>query len=511
MSTPYTSLNRYRKVPVGKSPNISLNDIPLDENATPATQTARSNNYRYSNEDAQLIDEVTSRMALDNMKSHRSTNESRIRAPTDLDLLQLTMNRMQKAESDVRYLTSEVKDKTQRIAVLEEKNRLYEKALQNQSNESYKIEILEKKCARLQSIIDRMEDLLIERGLEVVGELNEPDNVNILTFDEADRIEQQQQQQQTITSSAASTWRPEESVPSIMPINYSSLLENIRELNILAGESEMHFEPHNSNCQRHISTLKRTEPIQLTLYANGIFLFNGPFRPFTDPSTQQFLRDILDGFFPSELQKRFPNGVPFHVSDRREVYFTDDRKQKAFHGEGYVLHDSRVVHSNQTTDHLPPIPHGAKTESNDQRPKVHVQQFLNRLPKTVIKNGQVIDIRQNIEQQLTGKQESTIRCESAISEHKHGADDHISVSTLRIRSHDGQQTYVIKMKVTSTIKDVKQVIAKKKKLTFDFDLFAMGTKLFFTDENATLEQCDLVPNATLGIREIKQNLVKNKV
>ena len=34
-------------------------------------------------------------------------------------------------------------------------------------------------------------------------------------------------------------------------------------------------------------------------------------------------------------------------------------------------------------------------------PKVPVNQFLNRLPKTVIKHGQVIDIRQNIEQQLT--------------------------------------------------------------------------------------------------------------
>ncbi len=47
-----------------------------------------------------------------------------------------------------------------------------------------------------------------------------------------------------------------------------------------------------------------------------------------------------------------------------------------------------------------------------------------------------------------------------------------------------------------------------RKLLFDFDLFAMGTKLFFTDENQTLEQCDLVPNATLGIREIKRNIVK---
>ena len=34
-----------------------------------------------------------------------------ILAPTDLDLLQLTMNRMQKAESDVRYLNSGLKHK----------------------------------------------------------------------------------------------------------------------------------------------------------------------------------------------------------------------------------------------------------------------------------------------------------------------------------------------------------------------------------------------------------------
>jgi len=73
----------------------------------------------------------------------------------------------------------------------------------------------------------------------------------------------------------------EESVPSILPIDYSTIIENIRELNVLAGESEMHFEPQNSNNQRHISSLKRTESINLTLYANGLFLFNGPFRPFS--------------------------------------------------------------------------------------------------------------------------------------------------------------------------------------------------------------------------------------
>ncbi len=80
---------------------------------------------------------------------------------------------------------------------------------------------------------------------------------------------------------------------------------------------------------------------------------------------------------------------------------------------------------------------------------------------------------------LKGKQESSARCErylikyysskflylffwSAISEYKPDVDNNIPFTTLRIRSHDGQQTYVIKMKTTCTIKDVKQIIAKKK-------------------------------------------------
>ena len=42
-------------------------------------------------------------------------------------------------------------------------------------------------------------------------------------------------------------------------------------------------------------------------------MFNGPFRPFTEPTTQQCIQDIMDGYFPTELQDRYPDGVPFVV------------------------------------------------------------------------------------------------------------------------------------------------------------------------------------------------------
>ena len=55
------------------------------------------------------------------------------------------------------------------------------------------------------------------------------------------------------------------------------------------------------------------DPIPLVLYSNGLVLFSGPFRPFSDPTTQRCVQDLTDGYFPSELQPRYPDGIPFTV------------------------------------------------------------------------------------------------------------------------------------------------------------------------------------------------------
>ena len=53
---------------------------------------------------------------------------------------------------------------------------------------------------------------------------------------------------------------------------------------------------------------KNIEPLPLTIYRNGIFLMKGPFRPFGNPTTEQFINDILDGYFPYELKEKYPEG-----------------------------------------------------------------------------------------------------------------------------------------------------------------------------------------------------------
>ena len=62
------------------------------------------------------------------------------------------------------------------------------------------------------------------------------------------------------------------------------------------------------------------DSVPLTLYANGIMMFSGPFRPYTDKLTQICIKDLMDGYFPSELQERYPDGVPFNVSELRDIF-----------------------------------------------------------------------------------------------------------------------------------------------------------------------------------------------
>lgn len=54
----------------------------------------------------------------------------------------------------------------------------------------------------------------------------------------------------------------------------------------------------------------------LQFYKNGMTVQGGSLRSYNDPTTSAFIRDILDGYFPSELQQEYPDGVPFMVNHR---------------------------------------------------------------------------------------------------------------------------------------------------------------------------------------------------
>ncbi|NXA01831.1 UBX11 protein, partial [Nesospiza acunhae] len=88
-------------------------------------------------------------------------------------------------------------------------------------------------------------------------------------------------------------------------IDFDLILEHIKDLNSLVGEGSSQVEQTVRGAR-----LRRAEPLPVTLYRDGITVgHHGAFRPYEHPATQQCLQDIMDGYFPSELQPRYPDGV----------------------------------------------------------------------------------------------------------------------------------------------------------------------------------------------------------
>lgn len=64
-------------------------------------------------------------------------------------------------------------------------------------------------------------------------------------------------------------------------VDFDRLLASLQDLSELVVEGEAQVTPVPGGAQ-----FRTLEPIPLKLYRNGIMMFDGPFRPFYDPSTQ---------------------------------------------------------------------------------------------------------------------------------------------------------------------------------------------------------------------------------
>uniref|UniRef100_A0A3B3V1J7 UBX domain-containing protein 11 n=1 Tax=Poecilia latipinna TaxID=48699 RepID=A0A3B3V1J7_9TELE len=188
-------------------------------------------------------------------------------------------------------------------------------------------------------------------------------------------------------------------------MNFDLVLLRIRELNVLAGEGESFVQATGTGAK-----LAKKDPIQLRLYRNGIVMFDGPFRSYQEHSTQQCMQDLMDGYFPSELQQRFPDGVPFEV----RLCSTFSVCKRA---------DRRL-----TTD-----------------------QFLNKLPKVVVKAGNVINIRGSLRKTLQVSSREPLLTLT---------NPNLSAVTLKLKSEDGNLTYVMKMSLSETVGQLRAYLDK---------------------------------------------------
>ena len=200
---------------------------------------------------------------------------------------------------------------------------------------------------------------------------------------------------------------------------------------------------------------------------------------------QSVLSDILDGYFPYDLKKKYPQGVPLKPVDMVDETYNNQLRQ-----------DPRFKQLSDL-DGLNPLTK---------------QEFLNQFPKQIVKNGNIIPIREELEKkfQETGGIIDVKKLNSnepiEVETHVNSAQVEASqVVSLRVRTETGVRNVIIKMLVTDTIKQVYDYVTPYIE-SADGTFFELRTnfpnKAYQKQETKTLKELGLAPSSALIIRAL---------
>jgi hypothetical protein len=235
---------------------------------------------------------------------------------------------------------------------------------------------------------------------------------------------------------------------------------------------------------------QRLEHIPITLYRNGIMIKRGPFREAGSDSFNTFVADVLDGYFPSEFRGDNPDGVILKLFDRRGEIFQpslDEQQMKS-------------------------------------------AQLLNRLPKTVVKEGNILSVRDDVADRFglrnapasSSTKEATPSLNSLSAGKKviclqtaaqqtieNGGDLLDEVASVQIKwatmapsSGSGSVTYLAKVYASDLIVDLKEALARERGEEVHAVRLRGSHPPRILDDALTIRECGLVPNGTVHVEKL---------
>lgn len=402
-------------------------------------------------------------------------------APPSLDatLLSAMADRLARLECENRELREHAALRETLNAGL--KRRVAE--LQAASGLAERVSELRAENARLARQIGAMEAFLNDYGMVWVGE-DSGDEADDDAQASAPPVAAQQHQHQHMR----------ETVPVLQA--------RIAELNAIAGDG-ISSVTHDA---RGAARLEAPRALVLTVFANGFTLDSAPerFRSLAgEPAAVQFLADILDGYFPSELRAQHPAGVPFALVDRSSEW--RESGVAAFAGPGRTLDGRVAVLPQASADGVAPV-------------RRTVADFLAALPASVVRGGVLVPVRSDVASLLGAAGESA--CATAAGTTVVAVTETLSqlaaesggaarprtprdVASLHVR-FAGHATLLLKLRYGDTLADVCRFVASHLGglARQRFEVRSNFPARVFTDDSQTLADAGLVPNATLHVRVI---------
>ena len=164
-------------------------------------------------------------------------------------------------------------------------------------------------------------------------------------------------------------------------IDIKVLARRIDEMNAIIYEeqgSNAEFESEDGK----IFKLKHKKEILISFYKNGLIIEGYQFFPYESETSQKIIQDIIDGYSPYILHERYPHGVLMKVENHvKSLYETNKSENNA---------NKNIVNLN----------------SPKEQKLMSPQEFVNIFPNKIIKKGNILNIKEDMEKILNINQEA---------------------------------------------------------------------------------------------------------
>eukprot|EP01084_Bolivina_argentea_P255012 428830_1 len=402
---------------------------------------------------------------------------------SDTSLIISITQRLSALEKQMKNLRKITKEKDNQICILANCKNDLESIVYQHNNENTmqilnkleQVQIENEGCKRQ---IAEMELFLADYGMEWVGYKHDNETIDDTIYYHHE-IKKEDVKKSTNSNK------------NCVYFNIDIMMQKIKELN-----SVVNYQHITKNKHSNIHHFTSAPTISLIFYLNGIFIKNGPLRKYELCETKQFIRDILDGYFPSELKNQYPNGVIFEAVNCTNKYC--------------------------------PLNHIASVDAKYTGDNMTAEQLISQLPQTIIRNGKIVNYRSEFQCKnnndvifIDTPVARLLQSEQCLLTKNNKLND-IKISTLRIKSSNHNITLVLKMNVNDTLAMVYELVHKylqiRKQNTeqykdntvyyvpyapYEFELFCAFPKKIYNDLKQTLQDAKLVPNATLFLRYTK--------
>lgn len=383
----------------------------------------------------------------------------------------LLASRLADAEEENKSLRKKLAGSNLKITRLEEKVEELEDIVRAQEDSS-NVELLKRvhhDNSRLQRQLMEMEQFLADYGMHWVG----------YSSDDVDVKERERKNSEEGSKLS----------PSASSLDFDIFSKKIDELNSLIGDEPTQVIKQNrgDHITAKFARLRElVDTVKITMYKNGLMIKRGPFRPVGTDSYVSFVADIMDGYFPSEFRESCPDGVVFDLVDKRNVVFRDDNT----------------------------------TESSHRQDQLKASQLIQKLPKTVIKDGDIVNVRNGVESKLlpdevksdtvlsnkpvfSGKNVFHLQtCAKVAIERGDDIDNEI-ITSVQVKWYNGSDIFILKMFGWEIVGNIKIAIVKhfgSDKCSYDDFVLRCAYPPCDVKEHLTLSEAKLVPSGTLHAR-----------